>query len=66
MLDLSGYSLLEPASATVVAPNAKTADLLATVTIIMRDKYGIKPIESLSGHKAFPEKKSYPGYKFQK
>ena len=50
------YSVLELASATVLAPNLKTADLLTTVIIIMGDNDGIKSIESLSGHKAIPEK----------
>ena len=48
--------MLELASATVVASNVKTADLLTTVVIIIGDNEGIKSIESLPGHKAFPEK----------
>jgi len=54
---MTGYSVLELASATVFAPNVKTADLLTTVIIIMGDNDGIKSIESLPGHKASPEKK---------
>jgi len=53
---MTGYSVLELASATVVAPNVKTADLLTTVIIIMGDNDGIMSIESLPGHKASPEK----------
>jgi thiamine biosynthesis lipoprotein ApbE len=55
-LNLTRYSVLELASAMVVAPNVKTADLLTTVDIIMGDNEGIKSIESLPGHKAFPKK----------
>ena len=59
-----GYFVLDLASATVVAPNVKTADLLTTEIIIMWDNDGIKSIERLLCHKAFPEKISYPDIKF--
>jgi thiamine biosynthesis lipoprotein ApbE len=54
---LTGYYVLELASATVVAPNQKIADLLTTVIIIMGDNDGFKSIERLPGHKAGPENK---------
>jgi thiamine biosynthesis lipoprotein len=49
----TGYSAPELASATVTAPTATLADGLATATMVLGPKAGLRLVESLPGCKAY-------------